>query len=187
VFFDLDNYEEIQNAVIKIKSIQPNIDILINNAGRPSGALFQMTSIKDLQQTMNVNYFSQIVFTQGIVRLMIRNKKGSIINISSVSGIDGDPGTLSYGTSKAALISATKIISNEIGRYNIRINTIAPGPIMTEMLKKMDEKTKMSMISRSALGKIGEASDVANLALFLGSDLANHISGQVIRVDGGMS
>ena len=187
IFFDLENHNEIQNSIKKIISIQPNIDILINNAGRPSGGLFQMTSVKELEKTMKVNYFSQMVFSQGIVKLMIRNKKGSIINISSVSGIDGDPGTLSYGSSKAALIAATKIISNEVGRYNVRVNTIAPGPILTEMLSKMDEKAKKAMISRSALRKIGIPEDVANLSLFLGSDLSNHITGQLIRIDGGMS
>ena len=118
---------------------------------------------------------------------MMRNKNGAIVNISSVSGIDGDPGTLSYGSSKASLIFATKTISNEVGKYNIRVNTIAPGPIITDMLEQMDEKAKEAMISRTALGKIGSAEDVANLSMFLSSDLSKHITGQTIRIDGGMS
>ena len=186
VFFDLENEDEIRNAIKTIRSLKYTPDVLVNNAGVASGALFQMTNPSQLRKEMEINFVSQLTFMQGVVKLMARNKKGSIINISSVAGIVGAPGTLSYGSSKAALMYATKVISNEIGRYNIRVNSIAPGPIVTDMLKDMDEKAKNDMIESSALKKLGTPEDVANLAMFLASDLSSHITGQTIRVDGGM-
>jgi len=186
IYFDLEKEDEIKNAIKTIRSLKFTPDILVNNAGVASGAIFQMTNPSQIRKEMEINFISQLSFMQGIVKLMARNKKGSIINISSVSGIDGKPGTLSYGSSKAALIYATKVISNEIGRYNIRVNSIAPGPIVTDMLNDMDEKAKNDMIESSALKKLGAPEDVANLAMFLGSDLSSHITGQTIRVDGGM-
>lgn len=185
-YFDLENEKEIINALKTIKSLEHIPEIMINNAGIASGSLFQMTSSLQLKKEMQINFFSQLHFMQGIVKLMIRNKCGSIINIASVSGIDGLPGTLSYGSSKAAIIYATKVISREVGRYNIRVNSIAPGPIVTDMLGNMDEKAKNKMIESSALNRLGKPIDVANLSLFLASDLSSYITGQTIRVDGGM-
>jgi len=186
VFFDLNKIDEINMAIKTIRSSELVPDILVNNAGIATGALFQMTSEKQLVQEMKVNFISQVVFTQGIVKSMSRKKNGSIINISSVSGIIGSPGTLSYGSSKAALNFATKTLANEIGRYNIRVNSVAPGPIVTDMLDNMDEAAKKKLINSSALKKLGKPKDVANLALFLASDLSCFITGQTIRVDGGI-
>ena len=186
IFFDLGDTSEVKEAVRSIHKTGLKPDILVNNAGIATGSLFQMTSEKQLMDEMKINFISQILFTQGIVKMMMRNKEGSIINISSVSGIIGAPGTLSYGSSKAAVIHSTKTISNEVGRYNIRVNSIAPGPVVTDMLDNMDDDAKDKMVESSALKRLGKPSDVANLALFLASDLSSYITGQTIRVDGGI-
>lgn len=186
IFFDLENTLEIREAVRLINKTGTKPNILINNAGVATGSLFQMTTERQLHDELKTNFISQILFTQGIVKMMMRNKEGSIINIASVSGIVGAPGTLSYGATKAAVIHSTKTISNEVGRYNIRVNSIAPGPVVTDMLDNMDDDAKDKMVESSALKRLGKPSDVANLALFLASDLSSYITGQTIRVDGGM-
>ena len=114
----------------------------MNNAGFASGAYFQMTPIVDLERMMKINFTSQIQFTQGISRYMARFKSGSIINIGSTAGIFGDSGMLSYGSSKAALIFATKTMASELGQYNIRVNVVAPSVTKTEMYDQMEENAR---------------------------------------------
>jgi 3-oxoacyl-[acyl-carrier protein] reductase len=115
---------------------------------------------------------------------MSRAKKGSIINISSISGIINEPGTLSYGSSKAALIFATKIMATELGKDNIRVNSVAPSLTRTDMYEQMDEKARYKMIESSALKRVCKPEEVANVVMFLASDLSSFVSGQTVRVDG---
>ena len=184
ITFDFENYDAVKEAVKKIISFKRDIDILINNAGIANGYIFQMTPIAELEKTLKINFTSQILFTQGISRLMSRSKKGSIVNISSISGIINEPGTLSYGSSKAALIFATKTMATELGKDNIRVNSVAPSLTRTDMYEQMDEKARCKMLESSALKRVCEPEEVANVVMFLASDLSSFVSGQTVRVDG---
>lgn len=187
IYFDFEDIDGIKSGVRSIISSKKKIDILVNNAGIAAGSIFQMTSTKQLEQLLKVNFTSQILFSQGISRYMSRFKSGSIVNITSVSGMIGEVGTLSYGASKAALIFATKTMATELGQYNIRVNAIAPSVTKTDMFYQMDEKARNKLLASSALKRPGEPYEVANVALFLASELSSFITGQVIRVDGGIT
>jgi 3-oxoacyl-[acyl-carrier protein] reductase len=183
---DLENSDSIKKAIKTIMSMKIPIDILVNNAGVAAGSIFQMTSQIEIEKMLRVNFIGQIQLSQGISRLMIRNKKGSIVNIASVAGIHGNPGTLSYGSSKAAFIFATKNMAAELGASNIRANSISPNVTKTEMYHQMDKKARQKLIESSALKRAGEPSEIANVALFLGSDLSSYMTGQNLVVDGGI-
>ena len=187
VYFDLAEGEQVKSGIKSILSSKKQIDILVNNAGVASGSFFQMTSLKDLKQVFEINFFSQILFTQGISRYMTRFKTGSIINIASTAGLIGDAGMTSYGSSKAALMFATKTMATELGEKNIRVNAIAPSITKTDMFDQMEEKARSKLINASALKRPAEAVEVANVALFLASDLSSYVTGQVLRVDGGLT
>jgi 3-oxoacyl-[acyl-carrier protein] reductase len=146
-----------------------------------------MTSIADLERMLRINFTSQILFTQGVSRYMSRFKSGSIINMGSTAGLLGDAGMISYGSSKAALMFATKTMATELGPYNIRVNVIAPSVTKTEMFDQMDENARNKLIESSAFKRAAEPLEVANVALFLASDLSSFVNGQVIRVDGGIT
>lgn len=187
VYFDLEDSAQIKSAVTSIIGLKSKIDILVNNAGYASGAYFQMTPIADLERMIKINFTSQIQFTQGISRYMTRFKSGSIINMGSTAGLFGDAGMLSYGSSKAALIFATKTMATELGQHNIRVNVIAPSVTKTEMYDQMEENARNKLIESSAFKRAAEPIEVANVALFLASDLSTFVNGQTIRVDGGIS
>ena len=183
---DLSDEDSIKNSIKQIFSISKRIDILVNNAGIASGGLFQMTPISELRKVFEINLFSQILFTQGIAKIMIRNKSGSIINLSSSAAFIADPGTLSYGTSKSAFIRATESMAMELGALNIRVNAIAPGVTKTDMFDQMSKDARDKLINSSALKRPAEPKDIANVALFLASELSSFVTGQVIRADGGI-
>ena len=184
---DLSDEDSIKNSIKQIFSISKRIDILVNNAGIASGGLFQMTPISELRKVFEINFFSQILFTQGIAKIMIRNKSGSIINLSSSAAFIADPGTLSYGSSKSALIRATESMAMELGALNIRVNAIAPGVTKTDMFDQMSKDARDKLINSSSLKRPAEPKDIANVALFLASELSSFVTGQVIRADGGIS
>jgi 3-oxoacyl-[acyl-carrier protein] reductase len=161
-------------------------DILVNCAGIAHGGLFQMTTVADLRRIFEVNYFGQMLFTQNIIKIMTRQKSGSIINIASVAGIDGRVGNVAYGTSKSALILATKTLATELAPHNIRVNALAPGIIETDMYFQMESKAREQLVSSSAMRRAGKPEEVAQAALFLASNMSSYITGQVIRVDGGL-
>ncbi len=172
---------------VKINLENKKIDILINNAGSIHTSLFQMTPIEKFKEIFQINYFSQIIFTQQIIKNMIKNKNGSITYISSTSGIDGNEGRGAYSDSKAAIISKSKVLSKELGIFNIRVNSIAPGLTNTSMMTENTSKEKIkSIIENLSLKRFAEPNEIANTALFLSSDLSSYITGQTIRVDGGM-
>jgi len=186
VFFDFSDNAQIKTGIKNIISSKKQIDILVNNAGIAKGSVFQMTSLNELEEIFKINFFSQMLFTQAISRYMSRFKTGSIINISSMSGIFGDPGTISYGSSKAALNFATKTIANELGKSNIRVNAIAPSITKTDMFDQMDIKARELIVDSTALKRPADPFEIANVALFLASSLSSFITGQVLRVDGGL-
>ncbi|HLD53085.1 MAG TPA: SDR family oxidoreductase [Sediminibacterium sp.] len=187
LYFDLEDFDQVKAGVASIIALKKSVDILVNNAGIAVGSFFQMTPIRDLERIMKINFTSQILLSQGLSRYMAKQKKGSIINIASTAGILGDSGMLSYGSSKAALISATKIMAAELGQFNIRVNAVAPSVTKTEMYNQMEEKARIKLISSSFLQRAAEPDEVANVVLFLASDLSSFVNGQTIRIDGGMN
>lgn len=184
--FDMTDYAAMKQAIKHIMAEKRPIDAVINNAGITLNALFQMTSEEVLRKQFEVNFFSVFLFTQYIAKFMARQKQGSIINISSTAGEDGNPGKSAYGASKAALIAMTKSIAAELGEIGIRANCIAPGITDTDMLDTLPahilEETKNTVDLRRA----GLPSEIADTAVFLASELSSYITGQVIRVDGGL-
>lgn len=183
---ELSDEESIKAAGRSIVGQTESLDIVVNNAGIASGGLFQMTSVADMRKVFEVNVFAQFLLTQSLARKMVRQRSGSIINISSTAALFAEPGTLVYGSSKAALVRTTKSMATELGAYNIRVNAIAPGVTRTDMFDQMAETSRDSLINRSALKRAAEPQDIANAALFLASDLSTFITAQVIRVDGGI-
>ncbi len=188
VSFDLNDEEKVKKAANEINSKATKIDILVNNASTIHTALFQMTTQKDLLDVFKTNVFSQILFTKYILKTMIKNKfGGSIVFISSSAALDGNEGRNAYASSKSAIITQSKVLSRELGKKNIRVNSVAPGITNTDMLKKNTPMELLDKIKKDlSLNRIAEPDEVANVILFLSSDLSSYVTGQVIRVDGGM-
>jgi len=185
VYFDLTNYTEMKNAVVKIKDYKMNIDVLVNNAGIMNNSLFQMTTKDTLYEQFEINFFSIFMFTQYISKFMVRQNSGSIINIASIAALDGFEGQSVYGATKSAIIAMTRSISNELSLNSIRVNTIAPGVIDTDLINVMSKEIIEKNIANTALKRLGKPFEIANTAVFLASEYSSYITGQVIRVDGG--
>jgi len=184
---DLSDEENVKKGAKEILSNEVPIDILINNAGSISSSIFQMTSTTKYKELFDINFHSQVLLTQFIIKSMIKNKDGNIIFISSSSGIDGNEGRSAYVSTKAAIIGQAKVLSREVGKFNIKVNTIAPGLTNTDMMKNnTPEKTIEDVVAKLSLKRFAEPKEIANVALFLSSKLSGYITGQVIRVDGGM-
>ena len=185
--FDLNNEIEVKNAANQIIKSEKKIDIIVNNAGSIHTSIFQMTSSKVIREIFEVNFFSQSIFTQSLIKLMIKNNKGSIVFISSSSGIDGNEGRSAYSSSKAAINILAKTLSKELGKFNIRVNAIAPGLTDTDMMKKnTPDNILKDVVSSVSLKRVAKPAEIANVALLLSLDLMSYVTGQVIRVDGGM-
>ena len=186
IYFDLSDLDSVKQGIKTISSEKKPIDILVNNAGSISTSLFQMTPLANVKEMFDVNFFSMFQFTQGIVKLMVKNG-GSVINLSSSAGIEGNEGRVSYASSKSAVITFGQVISRELGRNNIRVNTIAPGLTETEMMiNSTPEDVLKQTLERISLHRTAKPKEIANVALFLASNLSSYITGQVIRADGGM-
>lgn len=186
VYFDMAYDDAIKQSLKEIIKEKKSIDILVNNAGMAHGAFLQMTSMQTMKDVFQINYFSQMLICQLISRIMMRQKSGSIVNLASVEGLIGNPGYTSYGSSKAAFAFATKVLSKELAQYGIRVNAIAPGLIDTEMGGLMDDSAREGMLNASAMHRMGQTEEIASVAAFLASDESSYITGQIIRVDGGM-
>jgi len=186
VYFDLSDQEQIKAGMKSIISAKQKIDVLVNIAGMSYNALLHMTTMEKLKYVFEINYFSQILVTQYITKIMTRQKFGNVINIASIAGIDGNPGQIAYSSSKAALIGATKTLAVELAEYNIRVNAIAPGVIKTEMTSDLPAHVFEKLMKKSSLNRAGMPGEVANVLLFLASDMSTYITGQVLRVDGGI-
>lgn len=187
LYFDLLNTDAMKEAIKSIRETKLPIDGLVNNAGITFNSLFQMTNMEELRNQMEVNFFAPFLFTQYISKLMVRNKKGSIVSISSSAALDGNSGKSAYGASKAALLTMTMCISEELAATGIRANVICPGVTATDMLSTMPDYILDIQKEASFLKKIGTTADIANTALYLLSDYSSYITGQVIRVDGGVT
>lgn len=185
VYFDLSSENEIKRGIKEILSDKQSIDVLINNAGIPHGGLLTMTPISQVKEVYETNVFAQIHIMQLVARKMIKQKTGCIINMCSVGGMETNPGYLAYGSSKAAMIWITKSVAKELGVYGIRVNGIAPGLIDTDMGNyKSDEELK-KVLDRMIIHRMGKPEEIASAALYLASDLASYITGQIMVLDGG--
>lgn len=185
VYFDLSDEEQVKEGIKQILSEKRDIDVLINNAGVPYGALFTMTSLNKLREVYEVNVFAQVQIMQLVARQMMRQKKGCIINMCSVGGIETNPGYLAYGSSKAALLWITKSVSRELGRYNIRVNGIAPGLVDTDMGNYKSEEEQKKVLDRMSLDRMGKPEEIAKAALYIASEDAAYMTGHIMVLDGG--
>lgn len=181
------NFEDTHKVVDQIKEDFGVIDILVNNAGITRDGLMMRMDEKQWDMVINVNLKSAFNFTHAITPIMMRQKSGSIINMSSVVGVSGNAGQANYSASKAGMIGLTKSMAKEIGSRNIRVNAIAPGFIITDMTGALSEEVRKQWAQQIPLRRGGTPEDVANTALYLASDLSSYVSGQVIHVCGGMN
>lgn len=183
---DLSDIDSIAAGFKIIRKDKVNIDILVNNAGIMEDAVLQMAPKGLVEKIYATNVFGLIETTKKATKLMIKNRKGSVINLSSIIGANGNHGQSIYGSSKAAVIGFTKSMSKELAPLNIRVNALAPGFIDTDMTRSMDDKYYVKNIESIGMKRIGKPADVAKVALFLASDLSEYVTGQVIGIDGGM-
>lgn len=184
---DASKFEETQNLVDEIQNEFGSIDILVNNAGITMDTLMMRMTEQQWDTVISVNLKSVFNFTKAAQKYMLKQKSGSIINMSSVVGVSGNAGQANYSASKAGIIGFTKSIAKEVGSRNIRCNAIAPGFIITEMTAKLPEDVRKSWEQQIPLRRGGTPEDVANTTLFLASDLSSYVSGQVINVCGAMN
>ncbi|MBF5027482.1 3-oxoacyl-[acyl-carrier-protein] reductase [Planobacterium oryzisoli] len=183
---DASDFQAAQDLVDQVLSDFGKIDILINNAGITKDNLMLRMSKEDWDQIIKVNLDSVFNLSKAVIKPMMKARAGSIINMTSVVGIKGNAGQANYAASKAGVIGFTKSLALELGSRNIRCNAIAPGFIETEMTAALDEKTVEGWRDAIPLKRGGQPSDVANACVFLASDMASYITGQVLSVDGGM-
>ena len=187
VKIDLSDNKIIGESVKEIFKITKKIDILVNNAGILFNSLFFMTSEKQLKDLFQVNFFSHVFLTQLISREMIKNKTGNIIFISSTSADGRDYGRFAYSSSKAAISSVARVLSSELSSYGIRVNSINPGLTETELMRKNTlEKNIKIELTKTSLNRVASPNEIANVAVFLASELSSYINGQNIKVDGGL-
>ncbi|MBC7334062.1 MAG: 3-oxoacyl-[acyl-carrier-protein] reductase [Actinobacteria bacterium] len=183
---DITNEEEVKKLVDKIVGEQGRIDILVNNAGITHDNLILRMSLDEWEKVIKVNLTGAFICSKYVVRNMVKERKGKIINISSIVGLHGNVGQCNYSSSKAGIVGLTKSLAKELAGRNITVNAIAPGYIETEMTAKLDERIKEKLLSLIPMGRLGSVDDVASVALFLASEDSNYITGSVINVDGGM-
>ncbi len=187
VYFDVTDEAQVKQAVQMIRRQKKDVDILVPVAGIVGDKTsFPMSAMENIRQVFEANYFSVTLLTQYVVRMMARQNKGSIVYISSIAGLDGTPAQYAYASSKAALIGSMKNLAREVAPNNIRVNAIAPGMIATDMGGQIGTTLRDEMLSKVILKRMGKPEEVANAIAFLASDMSSYITGQIIRVDGGI-
>jgi len=184
---DASVFADAENVIDEIVRDFGTVDILVNNAGITRDTLLMRMTEEQWDQVLTVNLKSVFNLTKAAIRPMMKQKSGSIVNMSSVVGVNGNAGQANYSASKAGIIGFTKSVAKELGSRNVRCNAIAPGFILTEMTSKLPEDVKSDWISKIPLRRGGLPEDVANVALFLASDLSSYVTGQTIHVCGGMA
>jgi 3-oxoacyl-[acyl-carrier protein] reductase len=184
---DASNYEDTHKVVDEILKEFGRVDILVNNAGITKDTLLMRMTEEQWDLVIKVNLKSVFNFTKAVQRIMLKQRSGSIINMSSVVGVSGNAGQANYSASKAGIIGFTKSVAKELGSRGIRSNAIAPGFIITEMTGQLPEDVRKDWESKIPLKRGGTPDDVADVCLFLGSELSSYVTGQVIHVCGGMN
>lgn len=185
VLFELGESNSVDTAIKGILKEKKNVDILINDAAVSYGTALSMMPISKIKELFDINYFAQLQIIQLVAKKMIRQKSGVIINMGSVSGMEVYSGNLAYGSSKAALMYATKLLAREYAPYGIRINAVAPGTVHTDMDSARTEQQMVEVLQRTALKRGATPSEIANVIKFLVSDDASYITGTVVVADGG--
>jgi 3-oxoacyl-[acyl-carrier protein] reductase len=183
---DASVYDDAEKVIDLVMKDFGKIDILVNNAGITRDTLLMRMTEEQWDQVITVNLKSVFNLTKAAIKPMMKQKSGSIINMSSVVGVSGNAGQVNYSASKAGILGFTKSVARELGSRNVRCNAIAPGFILTEMTNKLPDDVKSDWISKIPLRRGGLPDDVANVALFLASDLSSYVTGQTINVCGGM-
>lgn len=184
--FDISDHEAVKKAFKELFKITKTLDILVNNAGILDDALLPMVTQEQVEKTFAINTFGALYVSQYAARMMIKNGAGSLINISSIVGVEGNEGQSVYAGSKAAVIGITKSMAKEFASKNICVNAIAPGFIDTDMTRGLPPQKYQERLDSIKMRRIGTPRDIANTALYLASDLSRYVTGQVIGVDGGM-
>ena len=185
--FDISNHSEIEKFIEECNEFFGNkIDVLVNNAGITSDNLAIRMKDEEWNKVININLTSSFLLSKYVIKKMLKNKKGKIINITSVVGHTGNIGQSNYAASKSGLIGMSKSLAQEYGKKNININCISPGFIKSEMTDKISEDYKQILQSKISLDRFGVPEDVANAVVFLCSNLSNYITGETIHVNGGM-
>lgn len=185
VYFEMSDTESVNIGIKQILDENESVDVLVNNAGISTVGLLSMSKIDDIRNLFEVNYFAILQIIQRVSKKMARQKKGVIINMGSIAGIEPQPGKIAYGSSKAAVMMMTKCLAKELGPMGIRVNSIAPGPIETEMIHQYNDEMLTKLASESAMRRLGKREEIAQVALFLASEHASYINGEIIKVDGG--
>lgn len=181
---DVSSEEDVREMFKSIREKYGRLDILINNAGIMKNNLLMMTKLQEFQEVIDVNCKGTFLCTQHAAKMMMKQKSGKIINLSSVVGVYGNRGQSAYASSKSFVIGFTKCAAKELGVFNITVNAVAPGFIDTDLTSDTKTLIKEEILHNIALGRSGKPEDVAKVILFLGSDLADYVSGQIIGVDG---
>ena len=183
---DITCRESIKNCAVKLKEQNLLPDILINNAGITSDQLFLRMKDDEWDNVLATNLTGTFNLTKAFIKNMIKNRYGRIINISSISGLMGNPGQVNYSSAKAGLSGFTKSLAKEVGSRNITVNSVAPGFIETDMTSFLDEDSKNTIIKDIPLNRLGSPEDVSELVAFLAGDESQYITGQTISIDGGL-
>ena len=183
---DVTDVESVDSVVKKIIDETGGIHILVNNAGITKDNLFMRMKPEQWTQVIDVNLNGVFHVTKAVIRTMVKQHSGRIINISSVVGFSGNPGQVNYRSTKSGLIGFTKSLSREVGTRGITVNAVAPGFINTAMTQALNESQQQAILDQIPLGRMGEAEDIANAVAFLASEEASYITGTVLHVNGGM-
>ncbi len=183
---DLSNTEKLTEEFSKLIKSFGGIDVLVNNAGVTKDNLAMRMSKEEWSSVINLNLSSPFLLCQESIKAMIKNKSGSIINISSVVGHTGNAGQSNYTASKAGLVALTKSLAKEYAKKNIRCNCVSPGFIQTDMTAKLKDEYKLKLMETIPSGRLGTGQDIANVVIFLASDMSSYITGETIHVNGGM-
>ncbi|HLD69450.1 MAG TPA: 3-oxoacyl-[acyl-carrier-protein] reductase [Candidatus Omnitrophota bacterium] len=184
--FDVRDAQQISETVKKTLDTHSRIDILVNNAGTTRDQLLALMSEEDWDTVLSTNLKSVFLFTKAVIKPMIRQRSGRIINMSSVVGITGNPGQANYAASKAGVIAFTKSAAKELAKRNITVNAVAPGFVETDMTAGLNEKVVTEAKSIIPLGRFGKPEDISELVVFIASDASGYMTGQTISVDGGL-